>query len=802
MSPSTDSATLPAAGGSLLGTRVLRTEDPRLLTGVATYIPDLPFDDLLHAVFVRSEVAHGTIKSIDTAEASAMPGVVAVWTADDLDIAPHHGFVKIHDDFARAPLARDRVRFVGEQVAVVFAETRQQAVDAAAAVFVEIDELPAVIDAEDALADGAPLLFESRPDNLAVTESPDAPLDLESMSDVVVRGRYVNQRLAVAPMETHGFAAAPGRDGSLTIWASNQMPHYTHGQVAGVLGVDPSTVHLITPQVGGGFGGKAAIQHEYTSVAAAALRLGRPVVWVPTRTEDMQAAPHSRGQVQYAELGCRRDGTFTGLRVRLVGDAGAYPNIGAWLPGGTRRMSHGTYKFDAIDFDVAVAVTNTAPMGAYRGAGRPEATALLERLVDQASHELDIDPIELRNRNLLADDVFPFTTITGNQYDTGRYRLPLQTAAEAIDYDALRRDQRSRRERGDTIQLGIGVATYVEITAGGGSGEFGKLEVAPDGSATVYCGTLSHGQGHQTAYAMIVSAQTGIPVDRITLVDGDTQRVKSGGGTGGSRSLQLGGSAVHRATEAMVARAKQLAATVLEADVADIVVDVAQGSVGVAGVPATALTWGELATHAESSPDGPLEAEAVFTGEGATFPFGTHIAVVEVDTETGRARLVRHVAVDDCGTVINPLLVQGQQHGGIGSGVGQALYEEVRFDAAGNPITSNFADYGIPSAAEMPSFETHSTETPTPINPLGAKGIGEAATIGSTPAIQNAVIDAVSHLGVRHIDMPCTPGRVWAAIQSARNGDADPWRDPPPIFDTLPKGIKADEEDAAAADSI
>ena len=802
MSPATDSATLPGAGGSLLGTRVLRTEDPRLLTGVARYTADLPFDGLLHAVFVRSEVAHGILRAIDTTEAATMPGVVAVWTADDLGVEPHHGFVKIHDDFARPPLARDRVRFVGEPVAVVFGESRQQAVDAAAAVFVEIDELPAVTDPEEALSDGAPVLYDSRPDNIAVSESPDAALDLEAISDVVVRGRYVNQRVAVAPMEPHGFAAAPGEDGALTVWASNQMPHYTQAQVAAALGVDPATVHLITPQVGGGFGGKAAIQHEYTSVAAAAQRLGRPVVWVPTRTEDMQAAPQSRGQVQYAELGCRRDGTFTGLRVRLVGDAGAYPNIGAWLPGGTRRMSHGTYTFGAIDFDVAVAVTNTAPMGAYRGAGRPEATALLERLVDQASHELAIDPIELRRRNLLTDDVFPFKTITGNTYDTGRYRLPLQTAAEAIDYDALRRDQQARRERGDTIQLGIGVASYVEITAGGGSGEFGKVEVAADGSATVYCGTLSHGQGHQTAYAMIVSAQTGIPVDKIALIDGDTALVKSGGGTGGSRSLQLGGSAVHLATEAMVERAKRLAATVLEADPADIVVDVGAGTVGVAGVPASALTWGELAVHAESSPDGPLEAEAVFNGDGSTFPFGTHIAVVEVDTETGRVRLVRHVAVDDCGTVINPLLVEGQQHGGIGSGVGQALYEEVRFDAAGNPITSNFADYGIPSAAEMPSFETHSTETPTPINPLGAKGIGEAATIGSTPAIQNAVIDAVSHLGVRHIDMPCTPERVWAAIQSARDGDADPWREPPAIFARLPKGMSGSDEEAAAADGI
>jgi carbon-monoxide dehydrogenase large subunit len=800
--PPSDLADLPASGGSLLGNRVLRTEDPRLLTGAAWYLADLRFEQPLHAVFVRSDVAHGTIVSIDTSGAVGMPGVVAVWTADELAIAPHHGFARIDDAFARPPLAVERVRFVGEAVAVVFAESSTQAVDAASAVFADIDPLPAVVDPEQAMSDGAPSLFDARPGNLAVAESPDAPVDLEAISEVVVRGRYVNQRVAVASMEPHGFAAAPAPDGRLTVWASNQFPHYVQGQVAGLLGLEPSRVHLITPQVGGGFGGKAGVQHEYTVVAAAALRLGRPVVWVPTRTEDMQAMSHSRGQVQYAELGCRRDGTFTGLRVRLVGDGGAYPGIGASLPGGTRRMSQGTYAFPAIDFDVAVAATNTGPMGAYRGAGRPEATALLERLVDQASHELDIDPIELRVRNLLADEVFPFTTLTGNTYDTGRYRLPLHTAAELIGYDALRAEQRARRERGDTVQLGIGVASYVEITAGGGSAEFGKVEVHDDGSATVYAGTFSHGQGHQTAYAMLVSAQTGIPVDRITLVDGDTDRVPQGGGTGGSRSLQLGGGAVHQATEAMVARAKQLAANMLEADVADIVVDVSAGTVGVAGVPVNALTWAELAGHAASSPEGPLEGDVVFQQEGATFPFGAHIAVAEVDIETGRARLVRHVAVDDCGTVINPLLVEGQQHGGIGSGIGQALFEEVRYDVDGNPVTSNFADYGFASAAEMPSFEVHSTETPTPLNPLGAKGIGEAATIGSTPAIQNAVIDAVSHLGVRHIDMPCTPERVWAAIQAARNGNADPWREPPAVFATLPKGLRGDEDAAAAADGI
>ena len=788
--------------GSILGNRVIRSEDAGLLVGANKYLADLPLERPLHAVFVRSDLAHGTITSIDVDEATAMPGVVDVWTAAELGIAPHHGFAKIHDDFARPPLATDRVRFVGEAVAVVFAETQAQGVDAAQMVWADIEPLPSVTDSEAALAEGAPVLFPDHGNNLAVAESPDAPLDLGATSDVIVRGRYVNQRIAVAPMEPHGCAAAPAADGRITFWPSNQFPHYVKGQIAASLKWSPDDIHVITPQVGGGFGGKAGMQHEYGVVAAAAKRLNRAVIWVPTRTEDMQAMAHSRGQVQYAELGCRNDGTFTGLRVRLVGDGGAYPGIGAALPSGTRRMSHGTYDFTAIDFDVAVAATNTAPTGAYRGAGRPEATALLERLVDQASHELGIDPIELRERNMLGDDVFPFTTLTGNVYDSGSYRLPLRTAADAIGYDQLRREQAERRDRGDTLQLGIGVAAYVEITGGGGSPEYGKVEVHTDGSATLYCGTLSHGQGHQTTYAMLLSDQTGIPVDRITLVDGDTDRVPQGGGTGGSRSLQTGGSAIHRATEIMVDRARTLAARLLEADAADIVIDRSTGTIGVAGVPASALTWGELAAKSAELGDGPLEAEHVFQSEGASFPFGAHIALAEVDTETGRARLVRHVAVDDCGTVINQLLVEGQQHGGIASGVGQALFEEIRFDGSGNPITGNFADYGFPSAAEMPSFEVHSTETPSPLNPLGAKGIGEAATIGSTPAIQNAVIDAVSHLGVRHIDMPCTAERVWAAINAAARGEADPWRDPPPIFATLPKGLEGDDEAAAAADGI
>lgn len=788
--------------GSILGNRVTRTEDPGLLTGANRYLADLPLEHPLHAVFVRSDLAHGTIESIDVSQAKSMPGVVDVWTAADLGIAPHHGFSKIHRDFARPPLATDRVRFVGEAIAVVFAESQAQGVDAAQSVWAEIVPLPSVTDAEAALADGAPVLFPARGDNVAVAESPDAPLDIEAVSDIVVRGRYVNQRIAVAPIEPHGCAAAPAADGRITVWPSNQFPHYVKGQIAASLKWSPDDIHVITPQVGGGFGGKAGMQHEYGVVAAAAKRLDRAVIWVPTRTEDMQAMAHSRGQVQYAELGCTSDGTFTGLRVRLVGDGGAYPGIGAALPAGTRRMSHGTYNFPAIDFDVVVATTNTPPTGAYRGAGRPEATALLERLVDQASRELGIDPIELRMRNLLGDTVFPFTTLTGNVYDSGRYRLPLATAAEKIGYDELRREQAQRRAGGDTKQLGIGVAAYVEITGGGGTPEYGKVEVHADGSATLYCGTLSHGQGHQTTYAMLLSDQTGIPIDRITLVDGDTDRVPQGGGTGGSRSLQVGGSAIHLATEAMVEQARSLAAKILEADEADIVVDRSTGTVGVAGVPASALTWGELASESERLGEGPLEAAHIFNPDGASFPFGAHIAVAEVDTETGQARLIRHVAVDDCGTVINALLVEGQQHGGIASGVGQALFEEIRYDSDGNPITSNFADYGLPSAAEMPSFEVHSTETPSPLNPLGAKGIGEAATIGSTPAIQNAVIDAVSHLGVRHIDMPCTSERVWAAIAAAGRGEGDPWRQPPPVFATLSKGLRGDADVAAAADGI
>ena len=788
--------------GSILGTRVARTEDPALLIGAARYLADLPLHDRLHAVFVRSEIAHGVLGEIHVGDAIDMPGVVAVLTAADLDVPAHHGFAPVHGNFKRPPLAVNRVRFVGEPYAVVLAESVAAGTDAAQAVWADIEPLNPVVTAEQAFRADAPLLFEAHQTNEAQVFVDDEAVEFGN--EHVTRGTYVNQRMAVVPMEPDCAAAEVDTNTDrVTLWVSNQMPHLVHGQFCSALSLEPENVRVVTPQVGGGFGGKAGLHSEYVVVGACAIRTGRPVQWMPTRSEDMVTLPHSRGQVQHVELGCRDDGTFTNLRIRLLGDAGSYPTIGAYLPGGTRRMAQGTYAFDGIECDIAVAVTNTTSMGAYRGAGRPEATAMLERAVDQAALELDIDPIEIRKRNFLGDDMFPFTSLTGNTYDSGRYALPLSRAAEEVGYEQLRSEQAARRRSGDTALLGIGVASYVEITAGGGPTEFGAIDVHCDGSATIYAGTQSHGQGHQTAYAMIVSDQTGIPVNRIQLVDGDTDAVRTGGGTGGSRSLQLGGSAVRGATELMVEQAKSIAARLLEADAADIVVDVTTGTIGVAGVPAQALTWVDLATAADNYGER-LYGEFDFVQDDATFPFGAHIAVVEVDRDTGHVRVIRHVAVDDCGTVINPLLVQGQQHGGVAAGIGQALWECVVYDEDGNPVTSNMADYGIPTAAELPMFEVVSTVTPTPLNPLGAKGIGEAATIGSTPAVQNAIIDAVAHLGVRHIDLPCTPERVWSAVRDAEAGSLrDPWIEPPPIFAELRRraaaGAELNEHEAGAA---
>jgi carbon-monoxide dehydrogenase large subunit len=790
--------------GSILGNRVRRVEDPDLLTGRGTYVGNLNIPGMLRAVFVRSPFAHARLGAIDTAEAAARPGVVGVFTAADLGVSPFHGFMVLNEACARPPLATDKVRFAGEPVAIVVAETEAQALDAAEAVVVDYDPLPAVADMVEAVADGAPLQFEELGTNV-VAGMPGRDADPLQGAAHVVRARLENQRVAVVPLEGDAIAAIPSGCGAgdeydefkMTIYVSTQMPHGFARTVGRVLGYHKGEVRVIAPHVGGGFGAKAGIGAEHAAVIAAARALGRPVRWVQTRSDNLVAMPHGRGQTQWIEMGFDADFRLVGMHCRVLGDAGAYAGFGGALAvGPTRNMAQGVYAIPRIRYDVAVAVTNTTPMGAFRGAGRPEAAEFLERMMDISAAQLGVDPVELRRRNLLPPFEGAYQTVMGTSYDNGDYAKSLDAALAAAGYAALRDEQAARRASGDRLQLGIGVSVYVEITAGGGAEEFGAVEVHGDGSATIRVGTSAHGQGHATSFAMIVSDKLGIPIEDIRFLQSDTAAVPRGGGTGGSRSLQVGGSAVLAASEAVLDLARQVAASELEASPEDIVVH-DDGRLGVAGVPSRALSWGEVANA--TTADGGLSAEVDFKVEGATFPFGAHVSVVEVDTETGQVRPRRHVAVDDCGRILNPLLVNGQQHGGIAQGMAQALWEEVVFDGDGNPLTTNLADYAMPSAAEFPSFEASNTETPTYRNPLGAKGIGESGTIGSTPAVHNAVIDAVSHLGVRHIPMPCSSQRVWAAVQAAgAGGDQVPWSEPPVAFSRL--GSDAERPEAADVD--
>ena len=796
----TRSAAMERVPGSLLGTAVRRIEDPRFLVGQSSYVEDLPIEGALQLEFVRSTLAHGELREVDTAAAEAMPGVVAVYRAADLDLPPQKAMGDAGAHCARPPLAVDRVRFVGDPVVVVVAETKAAAVDAAATVVVDVDPLPGVADPDAALADGAPLLFEALGSNISSGHRDPDGDDPLAGADVVVRGRFENQRVAAVPLEGEAVAVVPGGDGAghdLTVHVSTQMPHGWKKQLCELLGLEPDRVRVVAPDVGGGFGAKIALAPEHVVAVGVARHLGQPVKWVETRSENLVCMPPGRAQVQYVELGLRHDGTITGLRCRILGDGGAYAGFGGLLAQWTTRMmAQGPYRIPRIRYDAAAVLTNTAPTGAFRGAGRPEAAALLERLMDMAAAELGLDPVEIRRRNLLAPDDFPHRTLMGVTYDSGNYAGALDEALRRAGYEELRAEQAERRRRGDRLQLGIGVSVYVEITAGGGEGEFGAVEVHDDATVTVRAGTSAHGQGHATAFAMIVADRLKVPLPAIRFVQSDTAAVPRGGGTGGSRSLQTGGNAVRGAAEAVLEQARTLAADLLEAAPADIVVTDG-GRVGVAGVPARSYSWAELAGIAGQRHTA-LAAEFDFHQAGSTFPFGAHVSVVEVDVETGAVRPLRHVAVDDCGRVINPLLVTGQQHGGIAQGMAQALWEQVVYDEGGTPLSATLLDYHMPSAAEVPALEAAGTETPTPLNPLGAKGIGESATTGSTPAVQNAVVDALSHLGVRHLDMPCTPERVWRAIRDATAGTLpSPWRPPPPVF----AGLSVRQE-AARAESV
>ena len=759
-------------GGSILGNRVLRKEDPKFLTVGGMYVDDMPDEPLLqgaaHVTYVRSQYAHGNILSIDTSEALAMPGIIAVFTAADLGLQPSPA--PFNPMVARTLLASDKVRWVGECVAVIISEERAQGEDAVSAVLVDVETLEAFVDTEAAMA-STTLIYPGAGSNVVFDTTalgmPDNTGDAYFEGcEVIVKGRFMNQRVAPCPMEVRGSSVA-WVDGRLYQWISTQHAQGVKDAVVAQNGLDAAGVRIITPDVGGGFGAKIGAYSEELLLGELSKRVGRPLCWRETRSESMVALGHGRAQLQYVTIGGSRDGKVSHYQLHAIQDCGAFADMGTILaPFMTRPMSSGVYAIPNIECRTTSVVTNTTPVVAYRGAGRPEATAAIERAMDMFAAEIGMDAAEVRRVNLIPKFLEPHTTAIGQTYDVGNFEVALDKALAAADYPALRADQAARRASGAVKQLGIGVSVYVEITGGvPPMGDDAKIEVLDDGRAIVYTGTSPHGQGHATAFAMITSDQTGIPMDRIELVWGDTDLVPVGGGTMGSRSLQQGGAAVNKAAIELVEQATKLAARLLEADEADIVFEKDSGSFNVIGTPAVSKTWADLAVAMKA--EGGLKQSTTFTAASATFPFGAHVAVVEVDTETGQVRHLRHVACDDAGRVLNPLLLDGQIHGGVAQGTAQALLEEVRYDDDANPITSNLAEYAMISAAELPSFEVIHMETPTPVNPLGAKGIGESGTIGSTPAVQSAVIDALSHLGVRHIDMPATAERVWRAIANA-----------------------------------
>jgi carbon-monoxide dehydrogenase large subunit len=754
-----------------IGQRIRRREDPRFLLGRGRYVDDTRVENALHVTFVRSSVAHGTITSIDVAEARALEGV-QVFTAADLGLAPSPPppMIQVHESMFRAPMASEKVRYVGEIVAAVLADTREASVDAAQLVLVDYDPLPAVTDIREVVKDEV-LLFEPSGSNTCLRIPGAGDENLFDGCDVLITGSNESPRLLALPIEPRS-TVAEFEDEKLTIRLSTQTPHQDKAGIAATLGLEPDQVRVIAPDVGGGFGGKG-FDVEDILMGALARATGRPCRWTETRSEHMVAMHHGRAQWADFELGGTRDGTFRALRVKLLQDAGAYPGIGAFLAVLTQMMSSGVYDIPKIEVDITSVVSNSTPIGPVRGAGRPEATQMIERAVDMYAVEIGMDPAELRRRNFIPNEKFPIETAAGAHYDVGDYGGALDRALEGAGYENLRAEQeRLRAESSDTL-LGIGIAVYVEITNGISEGEFGAVEITDDGGAIVRTGSFSHGQGHETTFAQIVSERTGIDLEKIQVLAGDTDRVPRGTGTYGSKSTQIGGAAAGQASEILVERAKEFAADALEANPEDMVLDLDTGSFHVTGSAQPALGWAELADRlAEDGRLAELSAETDFKPDQPTFPFGAHVAVVEVDADTGSVRLKRLIACDDAGRIINPLVADGQVHGGLAAGIAQALYEEVRYDAEGNPQHGNLVTYCIPTAAELPSFERIQMETPTPVNPLGAKGIGESGTIGATPAVHNAVIDALSHLGVRTLPMPANGEIVWRAIQGAKAAEA------------------------------
>jgi carbon-monoxide dehydrogenase large subunit len=774
---------------SLVGSRIKRREDPRLIMGRGTYVDDVQLPRMTYAAILRSPYAHARIRSINVDKAKALPGIVAVmtgadlqgknvpcgWTLPDMKVAPHPA------------LAVGKVRYTGDAVAVVVAEERYLARDALDLIEVDYEPLPVVVDAEKAIQVGAPQLHDEVPNNTTfVWKVAGGDVDKAFReAEVVVKQRIVNQRLIPNAIEPRGMVAQynPG-GGDLTLWTATQIPHLVRLLLSMVIGIPEQKVRVIAPEVGGGFGSKLYLYPEEVIVATLSKAIGRPVKWIEERRENYVATTHGRDHVQYVEVAAKRDGTITGLRVKCIANMGAYlstfaPGIPTILFG---LMLAGNYCIPNISCEVTGVHTNTTLVDAYRGAGRPEATYLVERAVDLTARELGIDPAEMRRRNFVPANAFPHTTATGVTYDSGNYQPTLEKALEIAGYQQLRQEQQRLRQEGK--YLGIGVTTYVEICgmapsqvlgavgAGAGGWESATVRVHPSGKVTVYSGASSHGQGHETAFSQIAADGLGIPFEDVEVVHGDTAQVQFGIGTFGSRSAAVGGMAVMMSLDKIQEKAKKIAAFLLEAAEADLVFE--GGKFFVKGTPGRDVSIQQVAFTAyvpHKYPTGlepGLEATSFYDPSNFTWPFGTHVAVVEVDPETGVVKLQRYVAVDDCGRVINPLLVDGQIHGGLAQGIAQALFEEAVYDENGQLISGSLMDYAVPKAGDLPSFELERTETPSPVNALGVKGIGEAGTIASSAAIVNAVVDALAPLGVKHLDMPLKPERVWQAIQQAQ----------------------------------
>lgn len=770
-----------------------RREDAHLITGRTQWTDNISLPGMLHLAILRSPVAHATITSVDVSGARERPGVVAAFSGADL--AAEWGSLPmawtVSEDQKSPPhfpLTADKVRFVGDGVAVVAATSREAAVDSLEAIEFEFEALPAVVDMEAAQADGSPLVHDDIRANRCFTwqESHGDYAAARDRAEVVLKRRFLNQRLIPSPMEPRSALAQPTPGtAEYTLWSSTQVPHFVQIFLAITCNIPQQNIRVIAPDVGGGFGSKLDVYAEEAICLTLAKKLGVPVKWTETRSENCQVTIHGRDLIQDVEIAAMRDGTVLGLKVDLLASMGAYLQLlTACIPLLGRYMYPGIYKFEAHDLSCVGVFTNQTPTDAYRGAGRPEATFVIERIIDELAHELDMDPLELRRNNWIQHDEFPYTSVCGLEYDTGNYEKATARATELFGYDELRREQQARRDRNDPVQIGIGISTYTEMCglapsrwlgregyiAGGW--EAATVRVLPLGKVEVVTGTSPHGQGHETTFAQVAADALGVPFDDVVVVHGDTRTAPLGLDTYGSRSLVVGGVAILKACEKIVAKAQALAAHQLEVDTRDVEFSAGRFSVlGSAeqGKSIQELAFASFVAHdLPSGADPILTADAVVDPETFSYPHGTHLAYVEVDTETGGVDLKKYVAVDDVGKVVNPLVVEGQVHGGVAQGISQALFEEAVYDDDGNLLTGTFVDYLLPGAPDLPTITTDRTETPSTTNPLGVKGVGESGTIASTPAIVNAVVDALRPLGINDVPMPCSPMHVWQAIAAAK----------------------------------